>query len=467
MTTPLPVPTPPRQRRTPKPGDPLAVAIANGSLLGVGYAMLGRRVLAVLTALVSIALVVVLATSVRTLWLEIVVLVWWVALILHGWYLARRRPTLGTKAGKQRFIAIAVTLPVLLAFGLLRFDAARIDGNVADARADGDCATATSALDSRWFGHRVANAPLTEEGDKTVRACELLRTAGRELDTALSGDTGALRSGIGHLSTVLDDLPGHEKMVETTLGEFLDALPTKDACGTTDITDTLRDTRVKGMDRIADTVPTIAPAAMVTCADEHMAAEQWQPALDRYQQLLEEYPDHELAAKAQEGVTKATQAIELANVRQLLTLTGAGGQPEYCTSPAGYSAAAPYGAASPNRAMVFGDDHAGRLPPDWMAADAAGAVMVICAGEAQFGTPVETCSYEATPGSSIFTPVTFHRIAVPVRMFELKTGKLINDTRVEIGGASCPATIFGLENTRYVEPSDGDIHAAYSPLINP
>jgi hypothetical protein len=117
--------------------------------------------------------------------------------------------------------------------------------------------------------------------------------------------------------------------------------------------------------------------------------------------------------------------------------------------------------------MVFGDEYAGRLPPDWLATDAAGAVVVICAGAAQFGTPQETCSYEATPDSPVFTPVTFHRIGVPVRVFEVKTGKLVHDTRIEIGGTSCPDTIFGLENTRYVEPADGDIHGAYTPLINP
>jgi hypothetical protein len=49
-----------------------------------------------------------------------------------------------------------------------------------------------------------------------------------------------------------------------------------------------------------------------------VAGQNWDPARARYQQLLDQYPGHELTARAQEGVRQATLALELANVRGLL-----------------------------------------------------------------------------------------------------------------------------------------------------
>jgi hypothetical protein len=465
-------PTPPR--------DPIAVALGNGSLFGVGYGMLGKRLLAVAAALLTITLVILLVAVFQELWLEIVVLVWWVAVIAHGWYLAskRPRPTLPGAARKQRLVALAVTLPVLLIVGFLRFDSAQIEQDVADARRDGDCDKATHALDSRWLGHRIANAPLSAEQDDTARACDLLRQATTNLDAALKGDAAKLRAGIAGLRTVLRDLPGHEKMVGNTLDRFLHLLPTDDPCDTKVITDWLgRDRPNKTvLDRAADIVPRIAPKAIVECGDDLMAANNWTLARERYQQLIDEYPDHDLAPRAQEGATLATQAIELANVRQLLTST-AGEQPAYCTSPAPYSAAAPYGAASPNRALFYGNAaYTDRLPPEWKATDAADAVAIVCAGASELGAPVKTCPYESTLSPLGYTDVTFKKVSIPVKVYEVKTGKLVVDTRVEIGGASCPAVLeyqttgyadLGPPSEIYVTPADPDVHAGFSPLINP
>jgi hypothetical protein len=462
--------------KPPKPADPLAVALGNASLLGIGYVLLGRKVLAVTAALVTVALLFLLVTTTPTLWFEFVVVAWWVAVIVHGWALARSRPR-PNPVRTQRFVALGAAIPVLLAFGLLRFDAAGIEQDTADARADGDCGAALEATGTLWFGHELADAPLTVRADDTVRACDRLRTAGRELDTALGGNTTALAAGFGDLQGVLRDLPGHEEMVRTTMDRFLGALPVDDPCDTKAVTDWLGKEKPGGtLADAAEVVPRIAPDAIVGCADFFMEKSDWQPARQRYQQLLDQYPDHELAPKAQAGVTKATQAIELNNVRTLLT-PAAGSTPAYCDKPAPYSGAKPYVPNRPNRALVFGNDaHTGKIPPGWKATDAADAVIVVCAGETEYGTPVQTCPYEAADSILGYTDVTFHKIAIPLRVFEVRTGKLVASFKLEIGGASCPAVLeyrsssyvdFGPPSQVYVAASVTDVQGAFRPMLVP
>ncbi|WP_433271472.1 tetratricopeptide repeat protein [Actinosynnema sp. CS-041913] len=459
--------------------DPPAAAFANASLLGAGYLMLGRRRAAILTGLITLALIVVLATAVRSVWLEVVVLLWWAAVIAHGWRLAGGRArTPGPNARRQRLIALATTLPVLLAVGFLRFDAAGIEQDSVDARNGGDCSRSVAAVDRLWFGHHLANAPLTVRGEDTVRACARLDAAEGELRTGLTGDTAAVETGFAGLSAALVELPGYEKVVDRALDGFLSGLPTEDACDTRDITDWLRQRGSQGnaLDRAAEVVPRIAPPAMVQCADTLMAASSFIEARAHYQELLDQYPTHELAPKAKEGVQKATWAIELANVRSLLA-TPSADKPRYCDAPAPYSAAAPYGAQSPNRAWLAGkNEHTNRLPGDWLVDDVANATTVMCAGAVAHGSVVETCTYLYSGTFSGERDVSFHRIAIPVRVYEVKTGKLIADTTVEINGEACPAVVSyttystidtGPASDMYVTASEGDVHAAFNPLINP
>jgi hypothetical protein len=461
--------------RRPKPADPFAVAVGNASLLGIGYFLLGRAVLGVIAVLGTVLLLVLHLTSWPTLWFEFVVAGWWLLLVVHGFLLARPRPR-PQQARGQWIVALAVALPVLLVFGLLRFDAAGIDRDAAAARADGSCADALAATDRLWFGNRLANAPLAERADDTVAACDRLRTADRELAAGLSGDTGALADGFGRLQGVLTELPGHEQMVRSTVNRFLDGLPTDDPCRTTTVTDWLREEEPGGALRAAaDVVPGVAPAAIVECADGYMASSDWQHGREYYQQLLDEYPDHDLAAKAQQGVVKATQAIELANVRSLLTTSG-GAQPAYCSTPAPYSGAKPYVPNRPNRSLLFGNEaFTRRIPAGWRAKDAADAVAVLCAGEAEYGAPVATCPYEADTIAG-YVDVTFHKVAIPLKLYEVRTGKLISDFRVEIGGSSCPAVLeyssysyvdLGPPSQVYVVASAEDVRAAFRPLLVP
>ncbi|MBD0739559.1 hypothetical protein BGM09_08870 [Streptomyces sp. CBMA29] len=455
--------------------DPLAAALANASLLSAGYLLLGRRGLAAATAAITCVLLVLLGSSFRSGRFELVVLAWWAAMVAHGWFLARGwGPDTGPVRG-QRAIALAVLLPMLLVAGLLRLDASRTERKVADARRSGDCAEALSAQDGLWFGPRVADAPLTASGDRTVRACHRLGAAEHELTTGLGGDTHALTAGFDGLAAVLADLPGHAKMVDTVLNGFLGRLPTKVPCDTVTVTDWLRQHRPGqgDLDRAAAVVPRTAPAALVGCGDDLMEAREWAKARARYQQQLDQYPGDRLAARARSGVKEATLTIELDNVRTLLG-TSTDTEPAYCTKPAKYSAAAPYRKGT-NHALFYGDDeYTRKLPGSWSADDVTKAVLVVCVGDKDYGTTVTTCPYENKLLPEFPREVKFRRIAIPVKVFELRTGKLVSSRTVQISGGSCPAslsyTTYGTIDTGppsevYVTPSTSDIRSAFRPLI--
>ncbi|WP_026401620.1 hypothetical protein [Actinomadura rifamycini] len=454
----------------PRRHDRSAVAIANASLFNVGYLMLGRRRLAAATGLVTLVLVALLATAFRSAWFEAVVLLWWAALIGHGWILAGRAPS--SSRGGRRVPALCVTLPVLAAVGLLRFDAAGIEDTVAQARRDGDCAEARDALDAVWFGHRLAAAPATARGDRTADACRRLAAAADELETGLTGDIAGLRDGHAALAAVLADAPGHERMVGATLERFLAGLPAADPCATAGITDWLRSRKASGdvLDRSEGAVARTAPTALVRCGDRLMSGRSWQTARSRYEQLLALYPGDALAAEARAGARKATRAIELAAVRELLKADD-GEEPRYCAAPAKYTGADARGGGV-NRALFVGDDeHASALPKKWRTTDPADAVLVVCLGEQRFGPVQQSCPY--TYGGGKIVTVRFHKIEIPVKVYELRTGEAVADTEVRIGGGSCPAVIpytsFGTDTgpptKDYVDPSRGDVRAAFEALV--
>ena len=465
----------PRPTPTARSHDPLAVALANASLFGVGYLMMGRGQLAVVVVLITAELLIIFASVAQTLWFGIVVLLWWVAVIAHGWYLAGGRPRRGRirpdRSRRQRTIALASVLPVLLASGFLRFDITQIDGNIAEARRTGDCPRAEAAVDRVSPAHRMVAVSPAADGEDTVKACALLRTAADDLDAGLAGDTAALDNGLRQLSTVLAELPGHESMVQAALDRFLDGLPTEDPCDTANIITWLaaRPPDGNGLDRAAQVVPRLAPAALVDCGNNLAAAGDWENARAKYQELLDQYPGDELAAKAREGTGQADQKIEEARVRReqeaelaelrRLLQAPTSGQPAYCSAPVPY-AAAPSG--GPNRALIVGSkEYVDNLPTEWVTDDVTNATRVLCVGQSELGAPVETCRYIGT-GS-----VTFHRVALPVRVYEVRTGQLVTDTRVEISGTSCPYIIYGDSTTEYVDPSDSEVQAAFRPLISP
>ncbi|MGP3970104.1 hypothetical protein [Streptomyces sp. 6N223] len=528
-------PEPTDSASAPRPRDPFTASLANAGLPGAGYLFLGRRRLATASLAVTVILVTVLASGEQPTWFRFAMLLWWVAVTVHGWWLAggwpRRsgweafpRGVGASRVWRQRLLALGVAGTVLLAFAALRADASGIERDAALAHRDGDCARALSILDGLWAGHRVADGRLVTRADDSAEACELLVAAeqqaltGRlraertlwtyeehpaalwegapdlradlvlaeaadELDTALTGDIGALSTGFDHFAAVLAEFPGREDEVGEVMNGFLDRLPTEDACTTLRITDWLGNRPGRGdvLDHATDVIPEVEPAAIVGCGDDALEDEAWDQARQQYQQLLDEYPGHDLATDAERGIDEAETAIELDRLRDLVQTDYDGEEPAYCDDPAPYRGADPYRGGGPHPALLFGEtelsgqlDHAEELPGGWLADGAADAVLVICVSEPRYGSVVETCTYESDTSPSGYDSVTFHTMVLSVRVYEVRTGRRLDTSTIEVGG-NCPAILSyeyygedpGPPSDDYVFTSTDDIRDAYRPLINP
>ncbi|MFF9200266.1 hypothetical protein ACF1AE_00175 [Streptomyces sp. NPDC014986] len=470
-----PAGTPPEPAEPPgtrPPCDPVAAALGNASLLGIGYLLLGHWRPAAFAVIGTGGLLALTASAAET-WCEVLLLLWWAAGIAHGWLLARRRAEHGVRHG-QRAGALAVTVAVLLPAVLLRADAYGIEDRVNGARASGDCGTAVAAQGEVWFGHRLAGAPVVEPGDAVVEACHRLERAASTLaEAGRNGNTEDLERGFRVLTDVLGE-PGNGRTVGAVLDAFLDGLPTEDSCDTADITGWLRDREPTRdvLDRSADTAARTEPAAALECGDDLMAEDAWQQARARYQHLLDEYPDHARTGEARGGVRKATLAIELDEVRRLVENTS-DAESGYCDTPAGYSGAPPYRKGS-HRALFLGDtEYTGRLPGSWRTGDPAEAALVVCAGTAENGAAVETCSYENEKSAYLPHRVTFHKVRIPLKVYELRTGKRVGPRQVQIGGGSCPRVLhyeyYGTYDygpgDQLVSTAGSDVRDAFRPVV--
>jgi hypothetical protein len=373
-------------------------------------------------------------------------------------------------------IALGVTIPILLVFGILRYDAGRIADDVAAGLDKGDCGKALAAQEKVWIGPRIGNAPLIAKSDKTREACRQLQTAGDKLSTGLTADTAALGDGFDIMNSVLGE-PGYEKAVDTTLDGFLSALPTKNNCQTVTITDWLRQRKPSDnrLDTSADDLKRVAPAAILGCADGLVATNQWTMARARYQQLLDQYGDDPLAAKARNGAAKADLALELGKVRGLLLNGTPSYQPEYCDKPARYSAApAPHKGV--NRSLIYGNaSYNGKIPAGWRAGDVTRATFIVCVGEDTNGPTVRTCPYENKTFPEFPTQVKFHKIAIPVKVYEVRTGRLVAHRTALINGSSCPKILhytyssllhdLGPPGDVYVSATNAAIVSAFASFI--
>ncbi|WP_395575842.1 hypothetical protein [Streptomyces sp. BK79] len=451
--------------------DPTAVALGNATLLGIGYLLLRRWRAAAVAVLGSVMLLTAVARSAET-WAEVLLLLWWAGGIAHGRHLARRWPEHAVRSG-QRAATLAGALAVLLAAVLLRVDAHGIENRVATARQAGDCEAAAAAQGEVGRGHRLAGAPVVKPGDAVVRACRRLDGAASALARAArTGSTKELGRGFGTLAAVLDE-PGNEQTVGTVLDGFLEALPTDDSCDTAALTAWLRE-RTRGhdvLDRSASTAARTEPAALMGCGDRLMTRDAWHEAREQYRRLLAEYPADSRAGRARGGVRKATVAIELDQVRELVK-AASDASSGYCDKPAKYSAAPPFRKGSA-RALFLGDaEYTDRLPGSWRTTDPAKAALVVCADEAENGSAVQTCSYENKKSRYLPHRVTFYKARIPLKVYELRTGKRLSARSVQIGGTSCPAVLhykyymydLGPGN-QFVSPSKSDIRKAFDSVL--
>ncbi|WP_328563463.1 hypothetical protein [Streptomyces coelicoflavus] len=449
----------------PREPDPLAVAVGNASLLGAGYLLLGHRALFWAAAAGTASLLWLTYTTAET-WCELLVVLWWATLVGHGWWLARRHPAAGPRRG-PRVLALALTVPVLAAAGWVRFDAYGIEDRVTEARAEGSCRTAVDAQEEVAFRHRLLAAPVAARGDTVVGACERLDTAAGYLSGGLSGDLDMLESAFERLGAVLGE-PGNERTVEVTLDRYLGRLPTDDGCRNVRIADWLRDRKTGPKDLTAPasaTADRIVPGALAECGDALMTDEEWADARENYQRLLDEHPGDARADDARAGIRKAGLAIELRRVGDLV-MAADGMDSGYCREPAKYSAAPAYRKGRRSGAVFVGDtEYTDKLPEEWRA-DTPDAALVVCADEADAGNVVETCQYRDHRGH--IGSVRFNKLAVRVKAYALRTGKLVTDRTVQIGGESCPGTLgyFGsLPSRMAVTPANADVRDAFAPVV--
>ncbi|MFI9761536.1 hypothetical protein ACIHFB_26825 [Streptomyces sp. NPDC051963] len=461
---------PPTPLRTRPPADPVAAALGNASLFGIGYLLLGHWWLAVFAVVGTVWLLNVAASTADT-WAEILLVAWWVAGMAHGWSLPHGRTEHVVRRG-QRVGTLAVALAVLLTAVLLRVDAHGIEDRVNEARERGDCEAAVAAQDEVGFGQRLAGATVVEPGKAVVEACNQLERAASRLAAGRSGSVEDLERGFGILAGVLRE-PGNEQTVKTVLDAFLDGLPTQDSCNTADITEWLRDREPTRdvLDRSATNATRTEPAALVGCGDDLMAEDDWQEARTRYQLLLDEYPDDTRTEVARGGVRKATLAIELEKVRGLVgdTYDATSG---YCETPAKYSGAPAYRKGF-NRALFLGDtEYTGRLPGDWRTGDPTKASLVVCADTAENGAAVETCQYENDKSPYFPYSVTFYKVKVPLKVYELRTGKRLDPREVQISGGSCPSVLryeyYGIDlgpGNEFVSTAKSDVRDAFWPVV--
>lgn len=481
----------PVPRRAP---DPLSAALGNASFLCVGYWRLGLSGVeeaagyALLALPITVVLVVVLLLTAAP-WCEVVLLVWWVFLVAHAWSKATRhpRPTGLRERGltAQRLASFVLAAVVLSGVGFYRYDAGVIARETAGAQAKGDCAGVLAAQGRAGFGHRLADAPKSARSAEAAGTCRKLRTAKSRLDTALRGDTGALREGFGTLAAVLRQ-PGNDKTAQVVLDGFLGRLPTGSPCADVKVVDWLRARKPAHnlLDRSAGTAGRLAPGVLAACADSLLEQGSWEPARTYYQRLLDQFPADARAAAARRGVVQATRSIERADVIERLaagsgaagnTPTGSG-LPKYCTDPAKYSGAAPVKAGL-NPTMFYGDrsaddDYFSDLPDDWKADRPDKAVQIACVREDGYGDAVQTCSYRGTGGDDP-VQVTFRKVALAVEIFELRTGRRVAERRIEVGGSSCPVVFRAPVDPRTgtsspdqpVEPSPSDVRAAFRGLV--
>ncbi len=191
------------------------------------------------------------------------------------------------------------------------------------------------------------------------------------------------------------------------------------------------------------------------CADGFMFTEDWPDARERYQRLLDEYPEDAHADAAQQGAGKAGLAIELDRITELVAAADSISS-GYCRKPAKYSQAPPT-ARGRTRAVFVGDtEYTDKLPEAWRT-DTAHASLVVCTGEAEAGDVVETCQYRDHNGG--IGSVRFNKLAVRVKGLRAADREARRRPHGAAGAASCPGIVGyfdALPSRMAVTPSNGD-----------
>lgn len=491
MTPPQP---PPLAGDEPHRGcDPLAAALGNATLLGVGYLLLRRwRAAAGAVTLTGVLLVIVAAVGQPGWTWRGILLLWWVAMVVHAWRLAREGnrsrqhlPPDAKEVRRRRAIAAGAAVAVLLIGLGVEVDARRIEAAAADAHRENGCHEAIGTLDRIGLHHRLVDPLVTDRAERGVAACELLldalelaegspaeaaevleaylghpsglwegasglridlllTVAGDALDEALQGYPRSLESGLDTLARALVESPARAEDVNRVLDDYLGQLPGVPACDARSNIDLLHDHDSGGdvLDRAVAALEETAPPILETCGDELLDDDPAR-ARDAYQTLLDRYPDHPLAETVEPKIEKADALIERREVMRLLDgwpdHVEAETYPAYCEEPVGYGGAPPYTGPGPHRVAAFGSfGLTSVVPREWRADDLDNAPLVLCGDGLGDGTLLGTCDYVTEQWGRI--TVDLYTKKFQIVAYELRTGDLVSETVIEYG-SGCPGGV--------------------------
>ncbi|MFC8798121.1 hypothetical protein ACFT2C_10360 [Promicromonospora sp. NPDC057138] len=470
------------------PADLLAVLLGNATLLGLGYAFLRRWGLFATALAGTVVLVGILAAVPGSPGWLIVLGVWWLAMVAHGWWLARPgRVAPAERPLPQRIVAGAVVVALVATVVGLRIDTVRTVDDAAVVHAAGDCDQATELLDRLGPANRVVYGSMALKGEADLEACGLLldalapgqqdREAAAELqvymndpsalwdgagplraehllDTAYDDgavDQKALEAGFEQLATTLDETPSQAGRVESVAKAFLaDLAEQPDHCAVRDVVEWVDG---QGWEAPALAEPVAAasdevPRRILGCARTLADADELTASRHTYEAFLHDFRSDRRADAASDELYDVITGIQRKNVQDLLTAD------RYCANPAPYRGAAPYRRSGGNPMRVYGiDPIAHAFPRPWRANSLDDMVLVACVDGPKDGSYQETCAYESDIGGPFGSDVDFYASRFDVKLYEVRTGRQVAAFSDEFG-EPCPPSIMVESYTGIFVPPD-------------
>ena len=510
-----------------RPADPLAVALGNATLFGVGYLLKRRKLAAVGAAVVSITLMVIIGLLAPPAWLwHALLLLWWLTMIVHG-ALTARRPTRRTPSSaevppldkplvrRHRLIAATAAAIVLASAVGVAVEGRLLEASGTRSHQAGDCLEAIPTLERVGARHRIVDPLAARRAEDNLEACRILRGAivnakalpeqasdmmaryaehpaalwpdasVRRVDLLLRAaeteftlslrddDIERLAHGVELLTRVLELDSSRVDDVDTVLAAYARHLPGAQPCDATALFDWIAEH--DPLDGFADRVAAVAPPIMLDCGERLLPTAPYE-ARDVYQALLDRYPEADVADSARDGLDEAEAAIEAGKLRGKFS----GTRSTYCDDPVPYRKAPPYQGSGPHL-FVLGEDPEmpdthippeyrtndtvlrHSLPHEWYADEPTEATLVLCA-TSEKGQLLTVCAYEG----DLYLPL--HRQRIHVRAYEVRTAEIAFELTMEIGNNGCPRIYYSYFDppTMLYAPTVADqVRSALRPKIAP